>query len=143
MSGPRIAIVLKGYPRLSETFIAQEILALEKQGLALDIWSLRKPTDRFRHPMHAAIRAPVAYLPEYLRDDPARVLRGLLWGCRQRAFPALVRTFCAICGGTPPPRGCGGSGRRWCSPARPGRRWRISMSTSCTRPAASPATPPC
>ena len=93
MSGPRIAVVLKGYPRLSETFIAQEILALEKRGLALDIWSLRKPTDRFRHPMHTAIRAPVAYLPEYLRDDPRRVLRGFLWGCRQRAFPALVRTF--------------------------------------------------
>ena len=50
MSGPRIAVVLKGYPRLSETFIAQEILALEKRGLSLDIWSLRRPTDRFRHP---------------------------------------------------------------------------------------------
>ena len=32
----RIALVLKGYPRLSETFIAQEILALE--GLGLDGW---------------------------------------------------------------------------------------------------------
>lgn len=93
MSVPRIALVLKGYPRLSETFIAQEILALEKRGLPLDIWSLRKPTDRFRHPMHEAIRAPVAYLPEYLRDDPRRVLRGLAWACRRRAFPRLIATF--------------------------------------------------
>lgn len=93
MSGPRIALVLKGYPRLSETFIAQEILALEKRGFALDIWSLRRPTDRFRHPMHEAIRAPVAYLPEYLRDDPARVLRGLIWACRRRAFPRLIAMF--------------------------------------------------
>ena len=30
-----IAVVLKGYPRLSETFIAQEIRALELQGLDL------------------------------------------------------------------------------------------------------------
>ena len=30
-----IAIVLKGYPRLSETFIAQEILGLQKRGLRL------------------------------------------------------------------------------------------------------------
>ena len=44
----RIAVVLKGYPRLSETFIAQEILALERAGLALDIYSLRHPTDRER-----------------------------------------------------------------------------------------------
>ena len=93
MSGPRIALVLKGYPRLSETFIAQEILALERRGFALDIWSLRRPTDRFRHPMHDAIRAPVAYLPEYLRDDPARVLRGLAWAWRQRAFPRLIAMF--------------------------------------------------
>lgn len=93
MSRPRIAVVLKGYPRLSETFIAQEILALEKRGLALEIWSLRKPTDRFRHPMHGAIAAPVAYLPEYLRDEPRRVLRALAWACRQPRFAGLLRTF--------------------------------------------------
>jgi hypothetical protein len=29
----RIAVVVKGYPRLSETFIAQELLALEQRGL--------------------------------------------------------------------------------------------------------------
>ena len=32
-------MVLKGYPRLSETFIAQEILGLERLGFGLDIWS--------------------------------------------------------------------------------------------------------
>lgn len=91
--GGRIAVVLKGYPRLSETFIAQEILALERRGLTLDIWSLRRPTDRFRHPMHDRIAAPVAYLPEYLRDDPRRVLRGLVWACRQRRFRHLLAVF--------------------------------------------------
>ena len=30
-AGGRVAFVLKGYPRLSETFIAQEILALEER----------------------------------------------------------------------------------------------------------------
>lgn len=73
----RIAIVVKGYPRLSETFIAQEILGLEQRGLALDIWSLRRPTDGRTHPMHEAIVAPVAYLPEYLYQAPLRVIRGL------------------------------------------------------------------
>ena len=36
----RTAIVLKGYPRLSETFVAQEILELERRGLSIDIVSL-------------------------------------------------------------------------------------------------------
>ena len=39
----RIAVVLKGYPRLSETFIAQELLGLQRRGLAFRIVSLRRP----------------------------------------------------------------------------------------------------
>ena len=69
------AFVLKGYPRLSETFIAQEILALERRGLDVLIVSLRRPTDRTVHPIHREIAARALYLPEYLYREPARVLR--------------------------------------------------------------------
>ena len=79
-AGGRVAFVLKGYPRLSETFIAQEILALERRGLDIAIVSLRHPTDRARHPAHGQIRAPVLYLPEYLKDAPRR-----LWAAWRRA----------------------------------------------------------
>ena len=72
-----LAVVVKGYPRLSETFIAQEILALQERGVDLAIWSLRRPTDARRHALHDRITAPVHYLPEYLRDEPGRVLRAL------------------------------------------------------------------
>ncbi len=68
----RIAVFLKGYPRLSETFIAQEILNLQKAGLALDLISLRHPTDKKRHPVHEEITASVTYLPEYVHDEPGR-----------------------------------------------------------------------
>ena len=81
----RVAFVLKGYPRLSETFIAQEILALENLGLDILIVSLRYPTDGRTHPVHAEIRAPVHYLPEYLHRGPLRVLRAWL---RVRRWPA-------------------------------------------------------
>jgi glycosyltransferase involved in cell wall biosynthesis len=70
-----VAIVVKGYPRLSETFVAQEIRALERRGLSILIVSLRRPTDDRAHPVHAEIHAPVHYLPEYLHQEPARVLR--------------------------------------------------------------------
>lgn len=82
-AGGRVAFVLKGYPRLSETFIAQEIAGLERLGLSLVIYSMRHPTDREVHPIHAEIQAPVSYLPEYLRDDWRRVLRGW-WRSRKR-----------------------------------------------------------
>ena len=72
-AGP-VAFILKGYPRLSETFIAQEILGLERLGLDIRIVSLRRPTDRESHPVHREIAAPVLYLPEYLHQAPMRVL---------------------------------------------------------------------
>ncbi|UOM33451.1 glycosyltransferase [Acuticoccus sp. I52.16.1] len=64
---------MKGYPRLSETFVAQEILGLQRRGLDLTIVSLRHPTERVVHDVHREIDAPVLYLPEYLKDDPKRV----------------------------------------------------------------------
>lgn len=73
---PRLVVVVKGYPRVSETFVAQELLALEQRGLALTVVSLRRPYDRITHPVHARIRAPVHYLPEYLVQAPRRVLHG-------------------------------------------------------------------
>ncbi len=72
----RVAVIVKGYPRLSETFIAQEILGLEERGIEVLIVSLRQPTDPAIHDMHRKIRADVLYLPEYLKDDPARVRAG-------------------------------------------------------------------
>ena len=74
----RVAFILKGYPRLSETFIAQEIAALERRGLDITIVSLRQPTDARRHPVHAEVKAPLLYLPEYLLLEPLRVLRSWL-----------------------------------------------------------------
>jgi glycosyltransferase involved in cell wall biosynthesis len=70
-----ILIILKGYPRLSETFIAQEIRALEQRGLSLRLASMRRPTDKAVHPVHREIQALVGYLPEYLYREPLRVLR--------------------------------------------------------------------
>jgi len=77
-----VGFVLKGYPRLSETFIAQEILALERRGLEILIISLRHPTDRTTHPVHQLIRSALLYLPEYLYQEPRRVWRG--WLCSRR-----------------------------------------------------------
>jgi glycosyltransferase involved in cell wall biosynthesis len=70
-----IAVILKGWPRLSETFIARELEALESRGLDLTLWSLRHPTDSKIHPVHARIKGPVTYLPEYLHQEPGRVFR--------------------------------------------------------------------
>lgn len=88
-----VAFVVKGYPRLSETFIAQEILALEQLGLDIRIISLRHPTDKHVHPVHRAIRAPVHYLPEYLHHEPLRVIAGLVHAVCKTRFVAALRPW--------------------------------------------------
>src|SRR5215472_6171643 len=88
-----VAFVLKGYPRLSETFIAQEILALERRGLEILIVSLRHPTDRTTHPVHQLIRSALLYLPEYLYQEPRRVWRGWLRSRRRPGYRAAWDTW--------------------------------------------------
>ncbi len=88
-------VVLKGYPRLSETFIAQELLGLEKAGFELAIISLRQPTDNTRHAVHDEIQAGVVYLPEYIHQSPLRVLRGLMASVRKPGFATACKQFLA------------------------------------------------
>lgn len=92
-SQKKIVVILKGYPRLSETFIAQELLGLERAGFDLTLISMRHPTDTKRHPIHDEIKAPVHYLPEYLYQEPLRVLRGIARSRKLPGFWTAVRTF--------------------------------------------------
>jgi glycosyltransferase involved in cell wall biosynthesis len=91
----RIAVVVKGYPRLSETFIAQEILGLERRGIGQLIVALRQPYDPFIHEVHRQISAEVLYLPEYVKDDPARVARAKRWAERQPTYRDAHALFMA------------------------------------------------
>jgi glycosyltransferase involved in cell wall biosynthesis len=54
------------YPRFSQTFIVNEILELERQGLDIRIASMRKPTEGRFHELVCRVRAEADYLPETL-----------------------------------------------------------------------------
>lgn len=93
----RIGVIVKGWPRLSETFVAQELVGLEEKGLELDLWSLRHPTDKKIHALAKRLTAQVRYLPEYLWREPGRVLRGW-WKARtlpgyRLAFAQFIRDW--------------------------------------------------
>jgi glycosyltransferase involved in cell wall biosynthesis len=89
----RIATIVKGYPRLSETFIAQEILGLEKRGVKQLVVSLRHPTEGKVQDLNREIEADVLYLPEYLQDDPARVRAARRWAEAQPGYRDASRAF--------------------------------------------------
>jgi glycosyltransferase involved in cell wall biosynthesis len=72
-----IGYVLKSYPRMSETFIANEIYLLEQLGLKLRLFSILDRRDPQRHAVIDAIRAPVEYLPQVTPLDEAPFLTWL------------------------------------------------------------------
>lgn len=74
----RIGYVLKRFPRLSETFILNEILELERQGVEVEIFSLERPWYEPRHALLSELKAPIAYLPSSSRLDclTVRVAKG-------------------------------------------------------------------
>lgn len=59
ISSPRIAYILKVYPRISQTFVLSEILAHERAGLEMDIFSLRRTDDTRFHAALAKVQSPV------------------------------------------------------------------------------------
>ena len=59
----KVAYVLKVFPRLSETFVLNEVLELQEQGVDVRIFSLKAPTEpRFHAPL-AQLEKDVIYLP--------------------------------------------------------------------------------
>lgn len=70
---PKIAYVLKMYPRFSETFIVNEILELERRGVDIRIYSLRKPDEGRFHAKLARVKANVVYVPQYPQMEPERI----------------------------------------------------------------------
>ena len=74
----QIAYILKGYPRTSETFITNEIRLLEKMGVGLSIFSVKKLEGQKNHAMVKDITAPVTYLPQADPLSEARFSRWLI-----------------------------------------------------------------
>src|SRR6516165_4796694 len=61
----RVGYIVKRYPRYSETFVVREILAHEKAGLDIEIFSLRPTSDGHFQDLIARVRGRVnhCYFP--------------------------------------------------------------------------------
>jgi glycosyltransferase involved in cell wall biosynthesis len=93
----RVAYLVKTFPRLSETFILNEILGVEELGLELEIFSLRKlpPANEPVHPDVAKVKAPVRYIPSLVRPLWPPGLALLLFSHLALLFAAPQRYFAA------------------------------------------------
>jgi glycosyltransferase involved in cell wall biosynthesis len=90
-----IAYVLKGYPRLSEIFVASEIQRMEACGLHVRLLVIKPGDEAVHHPVVDHIRARPEYLPpagsvsattlrRWLRTNLPAFLPSLRRTCRRR-----------------------------------------------------------
>jgi glycosyltransferase involved in cell wall biosynthesis len=62
MSAPRVAYLVKRFPRLSESFVLNEILELRRQGLDVVVYALMDPHEKLVSPEAERLRPEVVYL---------------------------------------------------------------------------------
>jgi glycosyltransferase involved in cell wall biosynthesis len=60
---PRLAYLFSRYPVVSQTFCDSEMLALEKMGFEIEIGSLNRPPNSFRHERLDRMKAEIHYPP--------------------------------------------------------------------------------
>lgn len=80
-AGARVGYVLKKFPRLSETFILNELLGLEGLGVEVSVFSLNPADDEPRHAALQHLAAPVVQVV----DDRAATVAELLDRIRSQA----------------------------------------------------------
>lgn len=60
----RVGYVVKRYPRFSETFIVNEILAHERAGVPIDIFAVRRVNEPHFQSILGEVRSEVIYIPD-------------------------------------------------------------------------------
>lgn len=89
-----VAYILKGYPRLSESFIANEIFLLESLGQRLRVFAVTRGDAGRMQPVVARIAAPVHYLPEVTSLSASGLVRWLIDNFGK--FAAVHRDLAAL-----------------------------------------------
>ena len=91
----RIVVLVKRFPRLSETFILNEFLELRRHGLPVELFAIMDPRERRSQPEALALVPQVTYLQaESLRGELRSALRAARrypWGTTRAAGWMLTR----------------------------------------------------
>lgn len=85
-----IGYVLKRYPRFSETFVVNEILAHEAAGQPIEIFALRPVTESHFQDMLGKVQAPVTRVPDVFKEAEA------FWSLLRKARARLPHAWKAL-----------------------------------------------
>lgn len=93
--GPRLAYVMSRFPKLTETFILFELLAVERTGASVELYPLLREREAMTHPEAEPLVERAHYLP-FL--SPA-IVRSQFWYLRHRPR-AYLSTLGTVLRGT-------------------------------------------
>jgi glycosyltransferase involved in cell wall biosynthesis len=63
-----LGFLVNTWPKLSETFILEEVIGLERQGVDLRLYALGEPTDHITHGAVSRVRSVLARVPASLQS---------------------------------------------------------------------------
>src|ERR1051325_1311397 len=109
----QIGYLLRSYPRLSQTFILNEILALEQIGVSIQIFALTDPHEKTVQMQVDQVRAPVHYLEDAMPRPFGKILKEHLAAAR-RYFPGYIRSLFYVAANRAIDRGYTASSRWEC-----------------------------
>ena len=75
----KVAYIVRSWPRLSQTFVLGEVLALERMGVDIVLFSLSRPDEPVVQAGVGEVRAPVRYLDPPRRERVASHVRIAAW----------------------------------------------------------------
>lgn len=90
----KVMYIVDGFPRISQTFILNEILEVQRQGIAVHVFSLDRPDEPVVHPEVAEVYHHILYAPKgrllrllsahgyWFLTRPHRYLRALFYVVR-------------------------------------------------------------
>ena len=91
-----LAVLVNEFPKLSETFVVSDLLALEARALRLRVFALRPPQSDLAPQALHGLRAPVEYLPEIKGRQLQLLLRATHLALLARAPTRYARGLAEI-----------------------------------------------
>jgi len=94
----QLGYILRSYPRLSQTFVLNEILALEQIGVSIQIFALINPHEEIVQRQVNQVQAPVHYLDDDMKPRPLKTILKENVVVARRYFPEYIRSLSYIAG---------------------------------------------
>jgi glycosyltransferase involved in cell wall biosynthesis len=85
-----VAFLFPAFPNLHQTFVLWEVLALRQRGIAIALYSIKRPITRTQQPEAATLQQEIHYLPPTFAPAVVAANLAVLWRAPRRYVAAIA-----------------------------------------------------